>query len=215
MKQILIIEDDKNIADLQKDYLEINGYEATVEHNGKAGYELAMKGDYNLIIVDIMLPDMEGFEIIKSVRLEKDLPIIVVSARDEDIDKVRGLGLGANDYMTKPFSPAELLARIKTHITYYEKLAGISHKKTDYAFKGLEIDDASRTVKVNGKVIKLPTKEYELLWYLATHPNKVHTKEALFDKIWGMDPVGDMATVSVHIQRIRKKLRKTLPSQST
>lgn len=207
MKRVLIIEDDLNIADLQKDYLEMNDYEVVIETDGVKGYETAIAGDFNLYIVDIMLPNMDGFQIIKQLRLKNDIPLIVVSARDDEVDKIRGLGLGANDYMTKPFSPSELLARVKTHMTYYDKLVG-RETISNYIYKGIEINNDSRLVKVNSKEIKLTTKEYDLLWFLATHPNKVFTKEDLFDEIWSMELIGDTATVAVHIQRIRKKIEK-------
>lgn len=208
MKHILIIEDDIHIADLQKDYLQINGYEVTVANNGKDGLELALNNTYNLFVIDLMLPIVDGYEIIRQIRSKMEVPVIIVSARDDDIDKIRGLGLGANDYMTKPFSPAELIARIKSHITRYEKLLGINDLTSSYSYKGLEIDNKSHKVMVNNQVVRLTNKEYDLLWFLAMHPNIVYTKEALFDEIWGQENFGETSTVPVHIQRIRKKIEK-------
>lgn len=208
MKRIMIIEDDDSIASLEKDYLEISGYEVIVATDGQVGYDMVVSGKFDCLIVDIMLPSLDGFKIIKGIRERMDIPIIVVSAKSEDFDKVRGLGLGANDYMTKPFSPSELYARVKSHIGYYDKLKGVGNHQKVYTFKGLEINHDSHLVLVNNKPIKLTTKEYDLLWYFVSHPGKVFSKETLFDEIWGLDPLGDTATVAVHVQRIRKKIEK-------
>lgn len=208
MKQVLIIEDDSNIAGLEKDYLELNGYAAEVVQDGNTGLRKAMSGIYNVIIVDLMLPGKSGYDIVKEIRDKFEIPIIIVSAKNEDIDKIRGLGFGADDYLTKPFSPAELVARVKSHILRYERLAG---KKTNYEIiihKSLEIRTDSHKVFVRGKEIIFTSKEYELLVFLASNPNIVFTKDQIFDSIWGEDYYGDTATVAVHIQKIRKKIEK-------
>jgi DNA-binding response OmpR family regulator len=208
MKKILIIEDDVNIAELERDYLKLNGYEADIESDGDRACKRAVSGDYAVIIVDLMLPGKSGFDIIKEVRKKLEIPIIVVSARTEDIDKIRGLDYGADDYLTKPFSPAELAARVKSHIGRYERLKGGGPAKDIIACRGLEINNSAHKVFVNSAEVQLTAKEYELLYFLASNPNLVFTKEHLFDSIWGTDGYGDMATVPVHIQKIRKKIEK-------
>jgi DNA-binding response OmpR family regulator len=208
MKKILIIEDDINIAELERDYLKLNGYAAEIEGNGDLASKKAINGEYDVIIVDLMLPKKSGYEIIKEIRTKLEIPIIVVSARTEDIDIIRGLDFGADDYLTKPFSPAELVARVKSHISRYERLKGSSAASDIITHKGLEINTSSHKVFVNGSEVILTSKEYELLFFLAANPNIVFTKEHLFDSIWGTDYYGDMATVPVHIQKIRKKIEK-------
>lgn len=208
MKRILIIEDDLNIAELERDYLKLNGYEADIEPDGDKASKLAAGGGYSLIIVDLMLPGKSGFEIIKEVRRRDEVPIIVVSARTDDIDKIRGLDFGADDYMTKPFSPAELAARVKSHISRYERLRSSAAPSETIAVRGLEINTTSHKVTVNGAEVQLTAKEYELLLFMISNPNIVFSKEHLFDSIWGQDFYGDLATVPVHIQKIRKKIEK-------
>ncbi len=206
MKKVLIIEDDLNIAEMERDYLQLNGYGVDIVQDGDAGLNCALKGSYDMVIVDLMLPKKDGFEVIKALRNKQEVPILIISARNDDIDKIRGLDFGADDYMTKPFSPAELMARIKSHINRYERLRGKCNIKY-IQHRGLEIDPAAHKVYVNGKEVQLTTKEYELLFFFASNPNIVFTKEYLFETLWGGD-YGDMATVPVHIQRIRKKLEK-------
>ncbi len=207
--RILIIEDDMSIAELERDYLEVNGFECDIAADGDTGLEMALKNDYALLVVDIMLPKRDGFSLCTAVRKQKETPIIFLSAKSEDIDKVRGLGLGADDYMTKPFSPSELVARVKAHINRYNKLIGAEAKKSNVIeVRGLKIDRDSRRVYLNDKEIIMPVKEYELLLFLAENPNIVFNKEVLFDRIWGMDAMGDASTVTVHIQRIRDKIDK-------
>lgn len=208
MRSVLIIEDDINIAELERDYLKLNGYKADIVQDGMKGLEKAISGIYEVIIVDLMLPNKNGYEIIKEVRKKFEIPIIVVSAKGEDIDKIRGLDFGADDYLTKPFSPAELAARVKSHINRYERLKGKNTYSEVINHKGLEINTGSHKVFVNGKEIQLTTKEYELLYFLASNPNIVFTKEHIFNTIWGDDYYGDTATVPVHIQKIRKKIEK-------
>ena len=208
--KILIIEDDLSIAELENDYLTMSGFECDIATDGNSGLEKARGGDYALIIVDIMLPGRDGFSICKEIRAESDVPIIFLSAKSDEIDKVRGLGLGADDYMTKPFSPSELVARVKSHIARYEKLTAAANKaKPDVlTIGGLKIDKNAHRVYVDDNEVAMPVKEYELLLFLAENPNIVFNKERLFDRIWGMDAMGDVSTVIVHIQRIRDKIDK-------
>lgn len=207
MKKILIIEDELSIAELQRDYLEIDGFEVDIEQNGEDGLKKALQKDYHLIILDLMLPKLDGFEISRQIRKNKDIPILMVSAKKDDIDKIRGLGLGADDYITKPFSPGELVARVKAHLSRYERLVGKKTTEEDeIKVKGLIINRTARKVYVNGQEVFLTTKEFDLLTYLAANPNHVFSKEELFDRIWGIDSFGDIATVTVHIRRIREKI---------
>ena len=208
MNKILIIEDEQAIAELEKDYLEMNGFEITVCNDGATGEEIALTTDVDLIILDLMLPGEDGYEVCRKVREVKDIPIIMVSAKKEDIDKIYGLGMGADDYMTKPFSPSELVARVKAHMTRYSRL--MHAKKADsneiLDIKGIRIDKTSRRVFVNGVEKQFTTKEFDLLVFLAEHPDKVFTKQELFREIWGMESVGDITTVTVHIKKIREKM---------
>lgn len=208
MKQILIIEDDLHIAELERDYLQLNGYKAEIARDGEKGLKKALTGVYDVIIVDLMLPGKDGYEIVQEIRRHFEIPVIIVSARSEDIDKIRGLGFGADDYLTKPFSSAELVARVKSHIHRYERLTGKKAAVEIISHKGLEIHPSSHKVFVNGREVVLTTKEYELLYFLAANPNIVFSKEQLFDRIWGEDYFGEIATVAVHIQKIRKKIEK-------
>ena len=178
-----------------------------MQHTGDAGLKAALNEDFNLIILDLMLPNVDGFEICKKVREKKNTPIIMVSAKKEDIDKIRGLGLGADDYMTKPFSPSELVARVKAHLARYERLVGSGVKANEIIeIRGIKIDKTARRVYVNGEEKAFTTKEFDLLTFLAENPNHVFTKEELFNKIWDMESIGDIATVTVHIKKIREKI---------
>lgn len=207
MSKILIVEDEAAIADLEKDYLELSGFEVEVVNDGKTGLEKAMTTDYDLVILDLMLPGVDGFEICRQVRAEKNTPIIMVSAKKDDIDKIRGLGLGADDYMTKPFSPSELVARVKAHLARYERLTGSAMEENKIIeIRGLKIDTTARRVWVNGEEKTFTTKEFDLLTFLASHPNHVYTKDELFSEIWDMESIGDIATVTVHIKKIREKI---------
>ena len=207
MSKILIIEDEEAIADLEKDYLEMSGYEVMIENEGTKGLETAMESDVDLIILDLMLPGVDGYDICKQVREKKNIPIIMVSAKKDDIDKIRGLGLGADDYMPKPFSPSELVARVKAHLSRYERLIGSNQKSNDIVeIRGIKIDKTARRVYVNGEEKIFTTKEFDLLTFLAENPNHVFTKEELFREIWDMDSIGDIATVTVHIKKIREKI---------
>ena len=207
MSKILIVEDEVAIADLEKDYLELSGFDVEVANDGLIGYQKAMEEDYNLVILDLMLPGMDGFEICRKLRAEKNTPIIMVSAKKDDIDKIRGLGLGADDYMTKPFSPSELVARVKAHLSRYERLIGSAAEVNKIIeIRGLKIDTTARRVWVNGQEKAFTTKEFDLLTFLASHPNHVYTKDELFSEIWDMESIGDIATVTVHIKKIREKI---------
>ena len=207
MSKILIIEDEEAIADLEKDYLELSGFEVEIANRGDVGLEKALNEDYDLIILDLMLPEVDGFDICRQVRQEKNIPIIMVSAKKDDIDKISGLGLGADDYMTKPFSPSELVARVKAHMERYNRLVGSSAVKNDIIeIRGIKIDKTARRIWVNGEEKTFTTKEFDLLTFLAENPNRVFTKAELFRQIWDMESVGDIATVTVHIKKIREKI---------
>jgi len=208
MSKILIIEDEEAIADLEKDYLELSDFEVKIENAGDVGLKTALEGDYDLIVLDLMLPGMDGFEVCKRIREVKNVPILMVSAKKDDIDKIRGLGLGADDYMTKPFSPSELVARVKAHLARYERLVGINQKPQNdiVEIRGLRIDKTARRVYVDGEERTFTTKEFDLLTFLAENPNHVFTKDELFREIWDMDSIGDIATVTVHIKKIREKI---------
>ncbi len=207
MSKILIIEDEESIAELEKDYLELSNFEVEISNRGDEGLEKALAGDYDLFIIDLMLPGIDGFEICKNIREKKDVPVLMVSAKKDDIDKIRGLGLGADDYITKPFSPSELVARVKAHLARYDRLIGNSVSQNDVInIRGIKIDKTARRVYVNGEERILTTKEFDLLTFLASNPNRVYTKEELFSNIWDMESVGDIATVTVHIKKIREKI---------
>lgn len=207
MSRILIVEDEMAIAELEKDYLELSGFEVEIESAGDTGLARALEEDFNLVILDLMLPGMDGFEICKAIRSEKNIPIFMVSAKKEDIDKIRGLGMGADDYITKPFSPSELVARVKAHLARYERLIGDSIKENEIVeIRGIKIDKTARRVYVNKEERNFTTKEFDLLTFLAENPNHVYTKEELFQEIWDMDSIGDIATVTVHIKKIREKI---------
>ncbi|MDY4834501.1 response regulator transcription factor [Frisingicoccus sp.] len=207
MSKILIIEDEVSIAELEKDYLELSGFEVDMEHSGDTGLEKALKKDFDLIILDLMLPGIDGFEICRRIREKKNIPVLMVSAKKEDIDKIRGLGMGADDYITKPFSPSELVARVKAHLARYERLIGSAVRSNEIIeIRGLKIDKTARRVYVNGEEKAFTTKEFDLLTFLAENPNHVFKKEELFNKIWDMESLGDIATVTVHIKKIREKI---------
>lgn len=207
MSRILIIEDEEAIAELEKDYLELSDFEVEIRNNGTDGLDTGLNEDFDLIVLDLMLPGIDGFEICKEIREKKNVPIIMVSAKKEDIDKIRGLGLGADDYMTKPFSPSELVARVKAHLARYERLMSAAAPQNDMIeIRGVKIDKTARRVWIDGKETAFTGKEFDLLTFLAEHPNHVYTKEELFREIWDMDSIGDIATVTVHIKKIREKI---------
>ncbi|MCR4895973.1 MAG: response regulator transcription factor [Lachnospiraceae bacterium] len=211
MSRILIVEDEEAIAELERDYLEMNDFEVTVRNNGQAGLDEALSSQYDLVVLDLMLPEMDGFEVCKRIREKMNIPILMVSAKKDDIDKVRGLGLGADDYLTKPFSPSELVARVKAHLTRYERLvsAGAAKMENDVVeIRDIRIDKTARRVFIGGEERSFTTKEFDLLTFLAEHPNRVFTKDELFREIWGMESIGDIATVTVHIKKIREKVEE-------
>jgi DNA-binding response OmpR family regulator len=215
-RKVLIVEDDQAIAELERDYLEVHGYEVTLRADGKQALEEALEQAYDLIILDVMLPGMDGFEILRRVRETKFIPVLMVSARKEDIDKIRGLGLGADDYVTKPFSPSELVARVKAHLERYDRLTGAAsgasnlpvRKSRELNIRGLTIQVDARRVTLHGEEISMTAKEFDLLLFLAENPDRVYSKEALLDKVWGIEHFGDSATVTVHVGKIRDKIQK-------
>ena len=198
MSKILIVEDEEAIADLEKDYLELSGFDVEIENDGTSGMERALNEDFDMFILDLMLPGTDGFEICRKIREKKNTPVLMVSAKKDDIDKIRGLGLGADDYITKPFSPSELVARVKAHLARYERLIGSTAQKNDIIeIRGIRIDKTARRVWVNEEEKQFTTKEFDLLTFLAENPNHVFTKDELFSKIWDMESIGDIATVTV------------------
>lgn len=207
MSKILIVEDDQSIAELEKDYLELSDFTVEIAADGQAGLRKALGGGYDLYIIDVMLPGLDGFALCSKIRESQNVPILLVTAKTDDIDKIRGLGLGADDYITKPFSPGELLARVKAHLGRYDRLTGMGEEKGKMVeIRGLKIDRSARRVWIDGREVSLTSREYELLTYLALNPNKVFSRQELFRNIWGMECVGDVATVTVHIKKIREKI---------
>lgn len=212
MKKILIVEDDLSIAELQRDYLELADFEVTICTDGVQGLNAIKEKEFDLIILDVMLPKIDGFSILRSIHENKDIPVLLVSAKKEEIDKIKGLSLGADDYITKPFSPGELVARVKSHIQNYERIKSkftAKSKNNVITIRGLEIIKDSRQVLINGIEATLAQKEFDLLLFLAENPNRVFNREELFEKIWGLDSLGDTATVTVHIGRVREKIESS------
>ena len=209
MKKILIVEDDVSIAELQKDYLELEGFDVKICNDGVDGLNALKTEKFDLLILDVMLPKIDGFTILRSIQEDKEIPVLMVSAKKDDIDKIKGLSLGADDYITKPFNPGELVARVKSHIRNYDRIKNkfnASVKSSTIIIRGLEIRKDCRQVFVNGIEINLAQKEFDLLLYLAENPNRVFSKVELFEKIWGYDALSDTATVTVHIGRVREKI---------
>lgn len=207
-RTILIVEDEPSIAELQRDYLEMNGYSAEIAIDGEQGLELALSGRFELIVLDVMLPKLNGFEVCRKIRDALDVPILMVTARREDIDIIRGLGIGADDYMTKPFKPAELVARVKAHLARYDRLKGRGPITNELEVKGLRLNPDSRRAYIRDVEITLTTKEFDLLYFLAKHPNFVFSKDQLFERLWGVDSLGDSQTVTVHIRKLREKIEE-------
>lgn len=208
MEKILIIEDELSIAELERDYLEVHGYECHIVNDGEEGYNQALSNSYDLIILDLMLPGMDGFMLCKKIRDVVEVPILMVTARTEDIDKIRGLNIGADDYILKPFNPNELVARVQSHINRYKRLTNRDQSQEWIQLKDITIDLTVRKVYVNEEEKSMTAKEFDLLVFLATNPNRVFTKEHLFERIWGFDSMGDVSTVTVHIRKIREKIGK-------
>lgn len=209
MKRILIIEDDETIAAIERDYLTVSGFESELTEDGLKGLKMGLNNQYDLILLDLMLPKIDGFEVCQKLREKLDIPILMVIARQEDIDKIKGFGIGADDYITKPFSPSELVARIKANLAQYDRLKNSGHKKEKQIQIGdiLIMQDTHR-VFVNDKEVELKNKEYELLLFLMQNADIVFSKETLYERIWGYDALGDNATVAVHINRLREKIEK-------
>ena len=209
MKQILIIEDEDAIAELERDYLELSGFSVEWIRDGQEGLQRALQEPFDLFLVDVMLPGTDGFTIVKELREKKNTPILIVSARKEDIDKIRGLGLGADDYITKPFSPGELVARVKAHLDRYERIAG-SAQPTEkvYHIRGLQVDMTAKTVMLDGEEIMLTAKEYDLLTFFVTHPNRVYSKEELFRELWDSEEIGENQAVAIYVKKLRRKIEK-------
>ncbi|WP_339243001.1 response regulator transcription factor [Paenibacillus sp. FSL F4-0243] len=207
-RTILIVEDESVIAELQRDYLEMSGYQTEIAKDGEKGLEMGLTGKYDLIVLDVMLPKLNGFEVCKKIRVELDIPVLMVTARLEDIDIIRGLGLGADDYITKPFKPAELVARVKAHLSRYDRLKGRGSSTNELEIKGLRLNPDSRRAFVRDEEVTLTTKEFDLLYFLALHPNRVFSKDQLFERLWGIDSLGDTQTVTVHIRKLREKIEE-------
>lgn len=207
-KRILIIEDDDDIASIERDYLEVSGYEVKVEENGTKGLAEALTGGYDLILLDIMLPGMDGFQIIRRLRDKIDIPIMMVTARRDDIDKIRGLGFGADDYIEKPFSPGVLVARVKSRLSQYERLKGKGEEKKGIIIGNITLEPETHRIFVNGREKELPNKEFQLLEFLMVHADVVYSRETLYTRIWGMDSLGNTSTVPVHINRLREAIEE-------
>lgn len=212
MKKILIIEDDVSIAEIERDFLEIEGFETEIVTDGSTGCRMAVTNNYDLILLDLMLPGMSGLDICRAIRKEVDIPILMVTARIEDTDKIRGLGLGADDYISKPFYPPELVARVKSNLAQYERLKAKtdSSKESDKILEigSIRINLLTHRVYVDGIEVDLKNKEYELLVFMMENNDIVFSKERLYERIWGMDSFGDLKTVAVHINRLREKIEK-------
>lgn len=214
MKKILIVEDDINILTLERDYLEANNFSVTTATDGEDGLKKALDDDFSLVMLDIMLPKLDGLEVCRRVREKKDIPILLVSAKKEDLDKIRGLGFGADDYIVKPFSPSELVARVIAHISRYERLTAKESREDEKTIQidRLRLDGKSRRAFVGEKEIVLTNKEFDLLYFLASSPDTVFSKETLFDEIWHYDSIGETSTITVHINRLRDKIKEIDPS---
>lgn len=208
MDKILIIEDDTAIAEIERDYLELDGFSVEIAADGNTGLERGLSGDFDLILLDLMLPGMDGFSICRRLRETLDAPILMVTARQEDIDKIRGLGLGADDYIEKPFSPSVLVARVKAHLARYRRLTKAEHKGSEIQIGGIRLNEETHRVYVEGEEVELTHKEYELLLFFMLNVDVVFSREQLYERIWGWDAMGDSATVAVHINRLRKKIEK-------
>ena len=206
MQKILIVEDDPDIAAIERDYLELNDYQIEIAADGEAGLALGLGGGFDLILLDLMLPGVDGFTVCRKLREKIDTPILMVTARREDVDKIRGLGLGADDYIEKPFSPSVLVARVKAHLARYERLTGGRKQTSEIHIGSLSLHTDTRRLYVEGREVELKNKEYELLLFFLLHVDIVFSREELYEKIWGLEAMGDNATVAVHINRLREKI---------
>lgn len=211
MSKVLIIEDDKNILELEKDYLEASGFDVSVAVSGDKGLEMALNEKFDIILLDIMLPNIDGFDICKRVRAEKNIPIILISAKKSELDKVDGLGFGADDYIVKPFSPKELVARVKAHLARYERLTKGAEQGNTLSFEKLRLSKASGEAFFDGINLNLTKKEFDVLWLMVSRPDAVFTKNELFERVWGYDSLGDTSTLTVHINRLRDKIKEISP----
>lgn len=208
MDKILIIEDDVAIAEIERDYLELDGFAVEIAADGNVGLERGLSGEHSLILLDLMLPGMDGFAICRALREQIDVPILMVTARQEDIDKIRGLGLGADDYIEKPFSPSVLVARVEAHLARYRRLTGSERTSGEIQIGGIRLNEETHRVYVDGREVELTNKEYELLLFFMLNVDVVFSREQLYERIWGWDAMGDSATVAVHINRLRKKIEQ-------
>lgn len=208
MDKILIIEDDVAIAEIERDYLELDGFAVEIAADGNVGLERGLSGEHSLILLDLMLPGMDGFAICRALREQIDVPILMVTARQEDIDKIRGLGLGADDYIEKPFSPSVLVARVKAHLARYRRLTGSERTSGEIQIGGIRLNEETHRVYVDGREVELTNKEYELLLFFMLNVDVVFSREQLYERIWGWDAMGDSATVAVNINRLRKKIEQ-------
>lgn len=215
MKHILIVDGDVTSTELERDYLEINSYKVTIEKNGASGFQRALENDVDLVLAELDLDGLNGFELCRELRGRRDIPVIIVSSRAEEIDKVRALGVGADDYVTKPFGPNELVARVKANLSFYDRMMRKNSNENEcLVFEDIRIDKTARRVYMDNEEIILTTKEFDLLAFLASHPNRVFSKEELFREVWGMSSIGDVATVTVHIKKIRQKLEGSFRGDS-
>lgn len=208
MQKILIVEDDAAIAGIERDYLEVDGFAVEIASDGPTGLRRGLSREFDLILLDVMLPGMDGFAVCRALREEVDIPILMVTARQEDIDKIRGLGLGADDYIEKPFSPSVLAARVKAHLARYQRLTHTAHNSAEIRIGGITLNERTRRVQVDGRDVELKNKEFELLLFFMVNPDIVFSRETLYERVWGMDALGDNATVAVHINRLREKLEQ-------
>lgn len=208
--RILLVEDDISIAELIRDYLEIDGFFVEHAFDGNSGQEAALNGSFNLILLDVMLPGISGFDICREIRKQSDVPVLLISARKEDIDKIRGLGLGADDYITKPFSPGELVARVRAHIRRYNRLTSEnkSPRENKITVRNLVLDIDSHRAFIKKQEIILTAKEFEVLHLFMRHPDRVFNKDEIFNRIWGENTLGDTTTVTVHVRKIREKIEE-------
>lgn len=215
MNKILIIEDDLNIQGIERDYLEANSFSVSTAADGESGLELALNNDFDLILLDIMLPKIDGLEVCKKIRAQKDIPILLVSAKKEELDKIKGLGFGADDYIVKPFSPGELVARVIAHISRYQRLTAKEEKSSadeDITIDELTLKKSSRRAYIRDTEIVLTNKEFDLIYFLAKSPDTVFSKEELFNEIWNYDSIGETSTITVHVNRIRDKIKEIDPA---
>ena len=201
---VLIADDDNNISELIKVYFEKDGFQTVVAHDGKQAVELFKSEAPSIVILDVMMPEMDGWQVCREIRRVSNIPIIMLTAKGETFDKVLGLELGADDYMVKPFDPKELIARVKAVLRRSETKETNTEK--ELVFPNLTINLTNYELKINGTITEVPPKELELLYFLASNPNRVFTREQLLEQVWGFDYFGDSRTVDVHIKRLREKL---------